>query len=234
MVWKIRSYSGPQGEDIGCPECTPQITLVWTFSGFFCSRLLGRQTSVPLPPWQNFLLTTANRGWSTAEHQMGRGCNLFFFFFLLQNMNSCLVAFAKLARQGSPLCTARENGAHPWLQWAWVRTWQHQKKKWSFRAVQAWWRRLLIYLLFMKISVWSCVTKTGESLLAWFFFSSSWRKAGRGQSRWPTRCGGQPAAERLCWWRALCLHDRGFMLREKNVTRDRVRFGFSCFNCRRI
>lgn len=38
----------------------------------------------------------------------------------------------------------------------------------------------------------------------------------------------------LCSWRALCLHDRGFMLQEKNVTRDRVRFGFLCFNCWRI
>ena len=34
--------------------------------------------------------------------------------------------------------------------------------------------------------------------------------------------------------RALRLHDRGFMLQEKNVTRERMRFGSLCFNCQRI
>lgn len=51
-----------------------------------------------------------------------------------------------------------------------------------------------------------------------------------GAPRW----GGCSAVGWRCSWRALCLHDQGFMLQENNATRDRVRFGFLCFNCWRI
>lgn len=50
---------------------------------------------------------------------------------------------------------------------------------------------------------------------------------------------GVPQGRLSCWRgpcsrRGLCSHDQGFMLQRKNATRDCMRFGVLCFNCRRI